>query len=679
MTTKKNIRPAVMGLAAVLIAVLAASCVQNGKKIERAPARTCLDCHPEMGKKFRQGYVHAPVKQGRCDQCHLPHGLIGGLFLREKEPGLCLSCHRQLKPPAESGSVHRPVADGTCTACHDPHNSPYPARLKAEADQSCFACHDRKRFRKKYVHAVLEKEKGCRTCHDPHFSGNVSLLTDSPDALCRSCHRVDRSSFIKAHSGYPVRNGCLQCHTPHAGDRPFLLRNTVHAPVRQGKCDSCHRVEQGRIRTTAVADTLCLSCHDAPGPDRVSSHQPWVKKQCTACHAVHASDFRLLLAKAPDRICLDCHRQEEDTAPAEKTLPAASSPAGSAGTRDQAGGKTRSVHRPVAEGDCLACHRGHAADQNALLRQDKRALCLSCHVAATYGRGARSHPPAEGQTCDTCHLPHRSDTVALLGAPQEKLCFGCHRRQADERGRLSLHRPFAEGDCVGCHKLHDPVARPFLRQPEQGGVLCRTCHGDIGNADGKSKMHQPVARGECRRCHAAHSADYAALVREQPGRLCLSCHREVDRQVSAATAAHKPVSDGDCLACHAAHGSPHDALLKKGQPMLCLACHRDVARFWRKGVTHRPAVRDCGQCHAAHGSGVEGLLRTGVGTLCGRCHKVTGRDFLQRHHGIRPGPDSCVSCHDAHGGPDRGLLYPVGHAPFLKGTCAPCHKGRAEK
>ncbi len=668
-----------LGFAVLTAAVFATSCVPAGQKIERAPARTCLDCHPEMGEKFRQGYVHAPVKKGRCDSCHLPHGLIGGLFLREKEPGLCLSCHGDLKPPATGGSVHQPVADGSCSDCHDPHNSPYPYQLQAEAKESCFACHDRTGFVKKYVHAPLEK--GCRTCHDPHFSGNLSLLTDEADALCRSCHQVTRPAFVRAHSGYPVQSGCLQCHTPHAGDRPVLLKKNIHAPIRQGKCDACHRVEKGDIRTIAPADSLCLSCHGAPRSEQASSHRPWMEQRCTACHAVHASDFQNLLAKSPRVICLGCHNQGRPGASGETPLPAQTPAAGGkrdAGDTNTERGPVRSVHRPVADGECLACHLGHEAGQKFLLRQDEQALCTSCHAAARYGAVSGSHPPARGRTCDTCHLPHQSASVALLTAPQERLCLGCHRRQADERGRLSLHKPFAEGECVGCHALHQPAATPFLKQSEQGGALCRTCHRDSGTAGGDAGIHRPVARGQCRRCHAAHSADYGALIREPPGRLCLSCHRTTARRISAATVAHQPVRDGDCLACHAAHGSPHDAMLRKGQPLLCLGCHREVARFWRKGVAHQPAVRDCSQCHAAHGSAVRGLLGSEAGVLCARCHRTGGREFLDRHHGIRPGPDSCVTCHDAHGGPDRGLLYPVGHAPFLQGTCRPCHKGRAK-
>ena len=109
--------------------------------------------------------------------------------------------------------------------------------------------------------------------------------------------------------------------------------------------------------------------------------------------------------------------------------------------------------------------------------------------------------------------------------------------------------------------------------------------------------------------------------------------------------------------------------------MLCLTCHTDVARYWRKGVAHKPAVKNCMKCHAAHGSDEKAMTRKKGSRLCGACHKDQGKEFLAAHDNIAPGPDSCTKCHDAHGSPQKGLLYPVSHAPFAQGSCTPCHKG----
>ena len=136
---------------------------------------------------------------------------------------------------------------------------------------------------------------------------------------------------------------------------------------------------------------------------------------------------------------------------------------------------------------------------------------------------------------------------------------------------------------------------------------------------------------------------------------------------------------GECIECHAAHGSPHDNILKKGQPMLCLSCHKEVAQYWRDGVAHKPAVMNCMECHVAHGSDEQGMTNAGIAGLCSRCHETDTETFSAAHQNITPGKDSCTQCHDAHGSPAKGLLYPVGHTPFVEGNCVPCHKGGGRK
>ncbi|HER62618.1 MAG TPA: hypothetical protein ENO11_01395 [Desulfobacteraceae bacterium] len=102
---------------------------------------------------------------------------------------------------------------------------------------------------------------------------------------------------------------------------------------------------------------------------------------------------------------------------------------------------------------------------------------------------------AEGK-CDICHtlpqdkLPPPSERSyptdpdaqkRLLSAPlrisEEKLCLECHTgksaRQAI-RNRLVLHSPVAQGNCTGCHRVHNSAHKALLgRDPAQ---LCTTCH-----------------------------------------------------------------------------------------------------------------------------------------------------------------------------------------------------------
>ncbi len=81
------------------------------------------------------------------------------------------------------------------------------------------------------------------------------------------------------------------------------------------------------------------------------------------------------------------------------------------------------------------------------------------------------------------------------------------------------------------------------------------------------------------------------------------------------------------------------------------------------------------ECHVAHGSNEKGMTKAGIAKLCSECHATGTKEFLASHQGISPGKQSCMQCHDAHGSTGKGLLYPIGHAPFMEGTCTPCHEG----
>ncbi len=292
MVTTKNLVFS-LSLVAVLAAALIA-CVQTAQHpVERASAKTCVECHPKMAARFSTGNVHAPVKNQQCGACHLPHGLVGGLFFRQEQPDLCYGCHQEVRKTAKDKSAHNPRGAGKCSNCHQPHNSPLPALLKKDASSTCYQCHDRSGFEKKYRHAPLAK--GCRTCHDPHRSANSGLLIQARDTLCLSCHAVGEEKFQNMHNRYPVTGGCLKCHTPHASDRPGLLKTTFHQPVSANKCDACHLVKNGVISTRKPVNELCLDCHRTTAVDRKSMHRPYTENKCATCHTPHASDAVALL------------------------------------------------------------------------------------------------------------------------------------------------------------------------------------------------------------------------------------------------------------------------------------------------------------------------------------------------------------------------------------------------
>jgi predicted CXXCH cytochrome family protein len=674
-------------LLSATIGLLVVSCGTAPVKKTEAPkevAKKCLECHPEFSERFSKGNVHAPIREGDCYACHRPHGIFGKVIFRADQPALCYSCHPAVQPQDTAKSVHKPLTTAQCSTCHNPHNSDYAGLLAAEGKESCFICHDREDFQQQFVHQPLSQ--GCNTCHIPHSSENVSLLQQAPDDNCKSCHDVTQAGFIQAHFQYPVTAGCTLCHSPHSATSKDLLKKVVHEPVRKGQCDSCHAVGANtEIQTRQEADKLCLQCHDITH-SATSTHQPYVQGQCTVCHDVHASNYTVLLVDAPERICLTCHAAiagaKDAALPADGVKPAEQeatekTPAGtSASGTPPVVVKAVSLHQPVSEGQCLACHKGHVSEQKSMLKAAPGKLCLDCHEQG-YTAAAGSHPADSGQECATCHVPHQSGVRALLRGDRERdLCFSCHKNISVERGRFSLHKPFAQGNCGGCHLLHRPKASAFLAGQYSDGRLCLTCHEEKQKGAENFVSHAPVSRGQCNKCHSPHAADYDHVLRSPEGELCFGCHQPVRQKYEGAAVKHQPLAEGKCTSCHTAHGSPYANILTQNQPKLCLECHVSVGEFWIEGVYHEPATKDCLQCHNAHGSDLPAILVKPGGELCRQCHDTKTDAFSKAHNQINPRPESCVSCHSPHGSPVKSMLYPVVHKPFAERSCSPCHPGR---
>lgn len=684
----KTITTLTAWLLSAIVGILVVSCgtapVQKSEA-PKAAAKKCLDCHPEFAARFVKGNVHAPVKDGDCFACHRPHGIYGKIIFRADQPALCYTCHPAVKPNEKAKSVHKPLTTDQCSICHKPHNSDYANLLAADGKESCFACHAREGFQLQFVHAPLNQ--GCSACHTPHSSENVGLLLKAPDDGCTSCHDVNKDVFNQAHFKYPVKTGCALCHSPHSGISKALLKKTVHDPVSKGQCDSCHQVgANSEIQTKKGADQLCLQCHDI-AQSGTSMHQPYVQGKCTACHAVHASDFAAMLTAPPERICLTCHDSvagpKDDPSAAEGGKPGQEAAAdgkeaaASPGNPPQGPAKAVSQHQPVLEGKCLACHKGHVSDQKAMLKADPEKLCFDCHEQQGYTTSGGSHPGDDAQKCTGCHVPHKSKVRSLLRGDREReLCFTCHKNTSVERGRFSLHRPFAQGSCGECHQLHRPKASGFLVEEYSSGKLCLSCHEEKQKGAENFTTHSPVTKGQCSQCHSPHAADYENILRSPERELCFGCHQGVKQAYEGAAVKHKPLVEGKCTDCHTAHGSPYGDILKQNQPKLCLTCHATVAEFWIDGTYHEPAAKDCLQCHNSHGTDLPAILSKPSGELCSKCHDTKTDGFSKAHNQITPRPESCVSCHSPHGSPVKSMLYPVVHKPFEERSCSPCHPGR---
>jgi len=214
--------------------------------------RLRAEAHP-IGKGR---YVHEPLKEGQCVDCHNPHASDNEFLLSsEKIVDSCRECHEMevsLKNP------HEPVAEGECTECHDSHSSNFRNLLIEDQRKLCFSCHESteeelEKF--KYVHRpVVERE--CKDCHAPHGSDYYRMLVRNypPEFyapfdlsiydLCFSCHNQDIVLVKETGNLTNFRNGtlnlhylhvnmpergrtCRTCHATHASDEPKHLRDKV--------------------------------------------------------------------------------------------------------------------------------------------------------------------------------------------------------------------------------------------------------------------------------------------------------------------------------------------------------------------------------------------------------------------------------------------------------------------
>jgi len=68
----------------------------------------------------------------------------------------------------------------------------------------------------------------------------------------------------------------------------------------------------------------------------------------------------------------------------------------------------RVQHKPVADGDCVSCHKAHGLRGALRLQME-----VECHeMAGLSDDSGNRHEPVDD--CSSCHSPHGSDHQALL-------------------------------------------------------------------------------------------------------------------------------------------------------------------------------------------------------------------------------------------------------------------------
>lgn len=123
----------------------------------------------------------------------------------------------------------------------------------------------------------------------------------------------------------------------------------------------------------------------------------------------------------------------------------------------------------------------------------------------------------------------------------------------DKKGEIaSLHRPWKEKDCQGCHNFQTANK---LKLPKN--EICNLCHKNL--IQGRN-VHGPVAVGACLACHDPHSSAHPSLLRKSLDTICFKCH--VEKRLAAAMH-DKVVANGMlCVDCHDPHSGNMHYFLK---------------------------------------------------------------------------------------------------------------------
>lgn len=639
----------------------------NALMLKKQGKDLCTTCHIDFDSLIAQGaHVHPAVSEGLCTTCHDPHASdLKGLTRIVDGDLACFVCHTELVDTTDASKEHTPFAQRNCRGCHTAHSSSSPGLLVSDQHTLCARCHDPVKTQELHADKGLNTgSMNCTGCHNPHRSTKPGLLGEHvhppvAEGMCDACHTgapVPPGQLGAADSTWI---GCSGCHDDIAAK---LHLATPHAPAAEGECFQCHSAHESKrphLLKGGVAE-LCQTCHDdmsaATLSKNASVHRPVLEGQCNACHDPHGSAEKALLAKSGNALCISCHSTEKFT---------------------------QSHHLQAADATCSDCHLPHASNEPALLRQSPKATCAGCHEPGLSPTMV-AHEPVKQGDCALCHDPHAGPGKSLQ-RPLPMLCFDCHQNIA--RFAASTHKHEVVDDCLACHGSHEAPRKGLLLK--QGSALCADCH-DVARDPASKSVHKPFAEGDCAGCHNPHGSQVAHLLgprRQMQSTpvgqiftypkidstsvsLCKTCHAQELEVWQAKSIQHLPARNGECSACHSPHQSPNGTLLSKATSELCQGCH-DPA-----GIPSEPhsginlASADCAQCHDPHASDKKGLLKANAHApfadgSCDACHTAPGSVTLTAAQ-----PDLCLMCHEDM---QSQLALPVAHAPAGGGECTACH------
>ncbi len=422
---------------------------------ELTDGQMCINCHSQRSamldsphdlrrdhpqERNRLGMTVADG--GPCSACHLFHR-----YAREPRPtpvdtvGECVTCHSngQCAEKQQLSSVNHPTL--ACLDCHNPHEVRFGNYLKSAPEELCTTCHTDKEALRGGPHDMLSDPSGwssesrdigdrCLACHRPHGSETTGLFRVAPvasagqaNAACAACH----SDSLWGSTGSAV-----MLHPRNVDEATLasgLPLDTSNPAAAQIKCESCHDPHADGAMEYLVRS---LAPHAAGQP-------------CVICHAANAhveanphNGVSMRRAGFDSASCGPCHRVHAD--PSESKDKLLWSPVLAAAALSV-------VDNDTADPHCTGCHRAGgparwpgSTGHPLVDAFDPLATSGVAHLPIYDSEGNAS---ASGRiTCRTCHEPHGRVGPSMPGSPGALAPAG---------RRLVLRSFAAPNVCTSCH------------------------------------------------------------------------------------------------------------------------------------------------------------------------------------------------------------------------------------
>lgn len=327
---------------------------------------------------------------------------------------------------------------------------------------------------------------------------------------------------------------------------------------------------------------------------------------------------------------------------------------------------SRSVHAPLG---CAACHA--AMSQIPHPAGSKPTPCATCHGKtveaydlSVHGK-ARLKGLAEAASCARCHgkiheVKRRTDPSSPVNrANIGKSCAACH---AETTSGGEFRIPALGPVEAHLQSVHAPAAAAGRR-----GAVCTDCHGShsiLPGEDPRSPTSQAKIQTTCGKCHSEALKDFQRSVHgmasakgDKDAATCSDCHGS--HNILTAKNPESPVYPLNLpRTCGACHGDPE--LAKRHRIPVANAYQLYMDSIHGRALTKSGLLvaANCVSCHGAHGikpknDPESSIYRTAVPSTCGNCHAGIQTEYFEGVHGRAVGGGSqvapvCIDCHTAH-------------------------------